>query len=166
MMSIVDAVATTVESICTVSGDLIKGDCAIVVNLPPKKRIALDFDHPKSPLTSNEVRCDFLFVSESEGVGYVVPLELSTNPNKDIDQALRQLQAGACYAQSKIRTGEGICFIPSLVTETLRKFPRKLLKRSDKKVQFHKHRRQIIRFPCGVSISTILKKRRRVKRHK
>lgn len=65
------------------SGDLSKGDCAIVVDVPPKKRIALDFDHPKSPLGCNEVGCDFLFLAESEGVGYIVPLELTTNSNKN-----------------------------------------------------------------------------------
>lgn len=156
MNSIVTLIHEAIDSECTKSSDLINGDCSVVIDVHPEQSITVDLDHSKSPIDINSTRCDFLYLAEVSDVGYVIPLEFSTHPEKNFDTALKQLQAGASFVQENISTTRNLCFCPSLVTKKLSKYQWNLLRRSKKKVSLHRCRQPIRRFSCGIRMSKIL----------
>ena len=159
MISAVDYVQRSIDLQCTVTGDLIKGKCSVIVDVTPGESVAVDFDHCLSPLGPSSRRCDFLYVAADKSICHVVPLELTANIGKNLDDAFHQLEAGAKFAQSLIPLGLNVRFCPAFIAPNLKKHTRELLRRKRRKIGFHKTRKPISWFLCGVCMSRILTRR-------
>ncbi len=156
MNSVVKCFQDSIDPRCTVSGDLVKGDCHVNVDISIGSSIAIDFDHCESPIDPNSTRCDFLYVADDNHASYLILMELTTNFDKSFDRILKQLRESAKYAQSRVPIGLSVVFCPALIATNLRKHTRSILKQQRKKISFHNMRRPVIWFLCGARLSEIL----------
>ena len=82
------------------------------VNLPKGDSpfIVIDMDHPESPVSNDETRCDYLFVGECNDKDWVVPIELKGKPRAK--RIVAQLQSGARFADKIVPKRAMVKFKP------------------------------------------------------
>ncbi len=99
MDGLLKCVLTKVNESCIVKARINKEGCRVSLRDAPAPRLIVDFDKNGSPLGSDQVRCDYLFIAEdSSGVGWVCPMELKRG-RFHTSKVVRQLQAGAQVAE-------------------------------------------------------------------
>ena len=156
MTSFTEKIRAQLNSNCIVHGDLAKGDCVVHVENTPPDSISVDFDHPNNPLGTKSTRCDFLYVAEQGDWVFVVLLELSTYPDKDVGSVFKQLRAGAAYAETQIASHTKICFSSLFVSRGLRRKHRMQLRNSKRKLKFHNHSSRVLLAQCGCYLWKII----------
>lgn len=114
----------------------------------PAPFILVDLDHPKSPVKSSSVKCDYLFFAAEGKAGlWVVPLELKSS-GVNANRVSVQLQAGAKVAERIARGKSPVRFVP--IVACGRKVHRKQYQElAQKRIRFRKGRHAIKLMQCG-----------------
>jgi len=142
---------------CLVKGRLRKEGCNIPMTGAPDTRLIVDFDKPGAPLSSSEVRCDYLLIAEgADGFGLVVPLELKRG-RLHADKVVRQLQHAASAAEDFISRDERVKFRPVAASGSASKYDRRTLRKKTSKVRFHGHAEPVRRISCREHLAGVLR---------
>ena len=122
------------------------------VSLPSKchHRVLIDMDHRESPAEKHGKRCDFLFVGEAKGEGWVVPIELKKGKASSSEVVL-QLQAGAKVAEKIVPKNAEISFRPVVAAGRFDKYERGLIR--EKEVKFRRMCELVRWIRCGESLA-------------
>lgn len=153
MSGLVETVRKQVDKNCVTSGRLQKQGCIVLLKDAPKPHLTIDFDKPGSPLSQEDVRCDYLFVADDADVsGWVVPLELKSGTFK-ANSVTQQLQAGARAAERLVSRRMAVNFRPVLAYGGgMNKAQRSKLREDDSKVKFHETLEVIRWIKCGSAL--------------
>ena len=111
-MGLVDDVSANVPAECLVNRAQAQG-CSVSLNGAPSPYVLIDMDCHSLEVSRNASRCDFIFVS-GDG-NWLVPMELKRGKIDSHRQMVRQLEAGAEYANRVVPQGEEINFMPVAV---------------------------------------------------
>lgn len=130
-----------------------KEGCKVSLPSRCRQRVLIDMDHRKSPAEKRGRRCDFLFVGEAKGEGWVVPIELKKGKASSSEVA-PQLQAGAKIAEQVVPKDAEIMFRPVAAVGRLDKYERVLLRK--KEVKFREMRELVRRIKCGESLAKVI----------
>ena len=123
----------------------------------PSCRLIVNFDKPGSPLPHPARRCDYLLVAEGGHThGWVAVLELKGGRVHDVDDAVRQLQAGASAAEGLIPKNEPVCFRPVVVSRSISTHERNLLKKKSCAVRFRGRIEPVLLMSCGAALAKVL----------
>lgn len=152
-MTDLNMLRSTINPSCFVVSGLNKKGCKVKLDAVPSSRIVIDFDKAGSPLSSNDVRCDYLAVVNGSKTEFVIPLELMKG-GLDSSKVVVQLQAGANFAQKHISRNQVVSFRPVAVTGSAPKREREKLRNSP--VKFHGKAAIVDRIACGSSLSSII----------
>ena len=138
------------EGNCSVSLDQMSGDFALIhVDVP---------DDPSWSLAAKgEKRCDYLFVGGAgkRGNPWVIPLELTTYPDKPSGTIAGQLQAGAGIAESLIPKDAIVRFCPILASLNLSRYTR--LQLGKEWVKSRDTRTRVVEMECGECLTEVLR---------
>lgn len=153
MSGLVETVRKQVDKNCVTSGRLQKQGCIVLLKGAPKPHLAIDFDKPGSPVSQEDIRCDYLFVADDADVpGWVVPLELKRGAIK-ANSIVQQLQAGARAAEQLVSRHMAVNFRPVIAYGGgINKAERSKLKGGDSKVKFHGTLEDIRLIKCGSAL--------------
>lgn len=124
------------------------------VSLPSKcrHRVLIDMDPRESPAGKHGKRCDFLFVGEAKGEGWVVPIELKKG-KVNSSEVVPQLQAGAKVAEKVVPKDAELRFRPVVAYGRIRKHERNLFQEEKNKIWFREMREPILLIKCGSSLN-------------
>ena len=111
-MGLVDDVSANVPAECLTNRAQAQG-CSVSMNGAPSPHILIDMDCRSLGISSNASRCDFMFVSDDGN--WVVPMELKRGKIDSHRRMVRQLEAGAKFANRVVPQGEEVNFIPVAV---------------------------------------------------
>lgn len=123
------------------------------MSLPSKcrQRVLIDMDHRESPAEKHGKRCDFLFVGEAKGEGWIVPIELKKGKASS-SEVVPQLQAGAKVAEQVVPKNAELRFRPVAAYGRIRKHERNLFREEKNKIRFREMREPILLIECGSSL--------------
>ena len=138
MVGLVEQVRTKVNQSC-LAKTIKKEGCSISLNGAPASRLIVDFDKNGSPLSSDQVRCDYLFIAEdSSNAGWVCPVELKSG-GLSASEVVGQLQAGAQVAEQIVPQNTPAKFRPvAAIGDGIHIAEINALKRKSNRVSFHK----------------------------
>ena len=111
-MGLVDDVRARLPDECIVNRARGQG-CAVSLSRAPRPYMLIDMDCRALNLSQNAARCDFIFVSD-EG-NWIVPMELKRGKIDSGSQIVRQLTAGAEYADRVVPRRADVNFVPVAV---------------------------------------------------
>lgn len=155
MIGLVKAVRAKVSESCCAK--LCKKE-GCKVSLPSKCRqqVLIDMDdHQESPAEKHDKRCDFLFVGEAKGDGWVVPIELKKGKASS-SEVVPQLQAGAKVAEKVVPNNVELRFRPVAAYGRIRKHERNLFQEEKNKIRFREMREPILLIKCGGSLDQVI----------
>lgn len=114
MAGLVEQVRTNVSKSC-ITAKIKKKGCSVSLNGAPAPRLIVDFDRPGSPLSSDQERCDYLFIAEdSSDAVWVCPIELKRG-GLSASKVVAQLQAGVQVAEQIVPQNTPAKFRPVAV---------------------------------------------------
>ena len=148
MISLVKAVRAKVSESCCVRVCKKEG-CKVSLPSMCRQRVLIDMDHRESPAEKHGKRCDFLFVGEAKGEGWVVPIELKKGKASS-SEVVPQLQAGAKVAEKVVPNNAEISFRPVVAAGRFDKYERGLIR--EKEVKFRKMCELVRWIRCGKSL--------------
>ena len=119
-----------------------KEGCKVPLPSVWRSGVLIDMDHPESPAEKHGKRCDFLFVGEVEGEGWVVPIELKKGKASS-SEVVPQLQAGAKIVEKVVLNNEKVSFRPVVAAGRFDKYERDPLRK--RRVKF----RGMRKIECG-----------------
>ena len=142
---------------CLIERGLKKDGCEVVMTDAPRPRLVVDFDKPCSPVDRNAARCDYLVIAEDpQGFGWVAPLELKRG-RLDVDEVVKQLQAGACAVKDRVPKDVPVKFVPVAVTGSVSKDAHNKLRDKRNRIRFHGHMVRVRRISCGAPLVEVLR---------
>lgn len=159
MIGLVNEVCKQVAHTCLASDIRRHGQekCSVDLESAPEPNLIVDFDKPGSPLGKKDVRCDYLFVADSEGDrSWVVPLELKKGALK-VTKVVKQLHAGASVAERLVSKNRKVEFRPVAVCGRAAKAARNFLKENCNKVEFHGSCNEVRLLICGEPLTKALR---------
>ena len=115
-------------------------------------RVVVDLDCTALHMT-NDTRCDYLFVSETNVHVIVAPIEFKQG-SLSATHVLHQLDQGAARANEWLPTLQKFEFVPVLAHQGLRRPERDRLRKA--KLTFRNRRAQVKLARCGSRIAAIL----------
>lgn len=159
MTSIVRKLRRVVHKDCLVEGTLLKNGCQVKMDGVPEPKATLDFDHKKSPLGADDLRCDYLVVAESKDrVDWIVPVEIKSGKLEDADHAVRQLRAGLSVIDGSAVGAGGIRLRPVIAHgRKTHRNQRKKLKLRKNRIDFHGASRYAKLIRCGSKLASVLR---------
>ena len=103
---------------CLTQGKLRKKGYGIWLTDISPERLTIDFDNDNSPLSKEEIRCDYLLIADCDrDFILVASIELKSGRFK-IRKVIAQLRAGSQIAELHISKNEHVKFISVLVSGT------------------------------------------------
>ena len=90
--------------------------CSLDLSDAPTPSILISLESEFAGLAADEIRCDYLFVGESDGDGgfWIAPIELTTGRKRALE-FFRQLSAGADFADRHLPQNIDVRFRPIAV---------------------------------------------------
>ncbi|MXY53202.1 MAG: hypothetical protein F4Y86_11855 [Gammaproteobacteria bacterium] len=128
--------------------------CSVSLAGAPSRHVVVDMDSDSLGI-SNDTRCDYLFVSEADGLTCVVPIEMKQGSLKAA-RVVVQLQAGADFANQHLPNLPGFKFVPILAHQGLPKAERNRLRERSRAVKFRKQKALAKTIRCGAPIAAQL----------
>ena len=158
MTALLKCLRCALDGTCLVNGGLNKGGCKVVMTNMPASRVVVDFDKPGSPLANDATRCDYLLVADDTGNSgsWVAVLELKRG-KLHADQAVRQLQAGACAAEKLVPPGEAFRFRPVVASGGMPTHERLQLRDKSNMVVLQGKKKHVRLMKCGDRLVTALR---------
>ena len=152
MIGLVKAVRAKVSKSCCVKVCKKEG-CRVSLPSKCRQQVLIDMDHRESPAEKPGKRCDFLFVGEAKGDGWVVPIELKKGKASS-GEVVPQLQAGAKLAEKVVPKNAELRFRPVVAAGRFDKYERGLLRK--KEVKFRGMRELVRWIKCGESLAKVI----------
>lgn len=152
MSDLVKAVRTKVSESCCVKVCKKEG-CKVSLPSKCRQRVLIDMDHRESPAEKHGKRCDFLFVGEAKGEGWVVPIELKKGKASP-SEVVPQLQAGAKVAEKIVPKNAELRFRTVVAAGRFGKYERGLLRK--KEVKFRGMSELVRWIKCGESLAKLI----------
>ena len=155
-MGVAEAIRAKIDPKC-VTRQCREGNCEVSIHDTPETSFAIRMDHPRSPVSRNGRRCDFLFVGSMHhgGEEWIVPMELKAGEVKASEVAA-QLRAGTEAANQLVPPGANIRFRPVVASGKIHKDERMKLLRSSNKITFRGKKEVIRRIRCGDPLTQAL----------
>lgn len=117
-------------------------------------RLIVDMDCKDLPLTSNEPRCDYLFIGNEN---WVVPLELKRG-RVEAGEVTTQLRAGAAFAEQIVPFDADVRFRPVVgYGGRLARSQSEALKRKGAKIRFQGKEYEVRAIRCGRQLAPVLR---------
>lgn len=129
-----------------------KEGCRLHKKKLPKPNVIIDLD--MVPITNDSKRADFLFASDDSG-GWIVPIEMKKG-TPDVQKSARQLQASTKIAEAWTSAVSVQNFLAVLVSGSLRKAQKDLLRKRSNMVRFGNRNHVIERLACGDALRKAL----------
>ena len=149
MSSLVAAVAGKVDLHCR-TNYCKKGNCSVLMNDAPAKRLIVDLDCATLPIAANRKRCDYLFIGEQGRAAWVVPMELKGGRFTGAE-VVKQLQGGSHVAHAWLPLGSAFQFIPVLAHgPSVHNKDLKVLRRN--KIKLRGKKRQTVLLRCRAKL--------------
>ena len=158
MCELVEVLKKLIPSECHARKKCTKKGCNVPLTGAPLPYLLVDMDCSGLDIPADSGRCDFLFVGceSTRGADWVVPLELKSG-SPDATDIVKQLQAGAQFAQDRIPAQPESTFLPVAVYGgKLHSAQIKKLKKS--KILFHGKPYEIKLHRCKTPMKEILQK--------
>ena len=143
-----------------------KEGCNVPLRDAPSPYLLVDMDCRTLDIPADSGRCDFLFVGceSTRGADWVVPLELKSG-SPDATDIVKQLQAGAQFAQDRIPAQHESTFRPVAVYGgKLHRAESDKLKSKRSRIPFRGKRYEIELHRCKTPMKKILRKKASAKR--
>lgn len=122
--------------------------CSVSLKNVPQPFFLIQMDCDKLPIGQNEKRCDYIFIGGSDRV-WIVPMELKKG-DLGASEVMKQLQAGAQFAERIIPRNEQIFFLPIAVFGgKAHPTERRKLRQSANRIRFRNQRFNIQLLKCG-----------------
>ncbi len=155
---LVEDLKSSIHSKCDHAGKCTKKGCNVPLTGAPSPYLLVDMDCRALGIPADSGRCDFLFVGceSTRGADWVVPLELKRG-SPDATDIVKQLQAGAQFAQDRIPAQHESTFLPVAVyggklhSAQINKFKRS-------RILFHGKKYEIKLHHCKTPMKEILQK--------
>ena len=155
MTDIVSQVRERVSSECLVTRCQKEG-CSLRLNNAPTPYILIDMDHPQTPVSQNERRCDYIFIGGGND-SWLAPMELKRG-KPSASEIVPQLRASAIIADRIIPPGEQVRFRPIAVFGgDLNRIERERLLRDDNLIRFRDQRIPVRLLRCGRPLADALR---------
>lgn len=151
MIGLVKAVRAKVPESCCAKLCKKEG-CKVSLPSMCRQRVLIDMDR-ESLAEKHDKRCDFLFVGEAKGEGWVVPIELKKGKASS-SEVVPQLQSGAKVAEKVVPKNAEISFRPVVAAGRFDKYERGLLRK--KEVKFRGMSELVRRIKCGESLAKLI----------
>ncbi len=153
-----ERVSESINQSCQSTGKVSRVGCRVDMTDVPTPKLIIDFDKPRTPLSGNEVRCDYFLVSKDQNsdFSWVAVLELKAGSLKT-SQAVKQLQAGASAVEKLISKGEAIRFRPVVVCRGMHNEQIKILREKSNHIKLHEKKEPIRHIRCGSKLMNALK---------
>lgn len=133
-----------------------KRGCHVLLRKAPKPRLVIDFDSAGSPLNENQVRCDYLFIADSQDHdGWVVPIELKKGA-LNAKEVHRQLSTGAVVSKKKEPHYANVKFRPTAALGSIHIAERNKLKQQRFAVKYRGVYEPIRLLKCGSDLGGAL----------
>lgn len=145
MIDLVKAVRAKVSKSCCVKVCKKEG-CKVSLPSNCRQQVLIDMDDRESPAKKHGKRCDFLFVGEAKGEGWVVPIELKRGKASS-SEVVPQLQAGAKVAEKVVPKNADLRFRPVVAAGRFDKYERGLIRK--KEVKFRGMSGLVCWIECG-----------------
>lgn len=149
MIDLVKAVRAKVSKSCC-DKPCKKEGCKVSLPSKCRQRVLIDMDHRESPAEKRGRRCDFLFVGEAKGEGWIVPIELKKGKASS-SEVVPQLQAGAKVAEKIVPNNAELRFRPVVAAGRFDKYERGLIRK--KEVKFRGMSELVRWIKCGESLA-------------
>ena len=117
--------------------------------------VALNKDICRAPAESS--RCDYLLVAGRRNDCWIIPIELTSGPNKKPSVVKKQLDAGAELANRHLHQSTKVKLLPVFANNGIRKSDRDRMKKV--KVKFRGRTEFLRLLSCGDPLSNALKQR-------
>ena len=135
-----------------------KEGCRVPLKNIPCAFVVIDLDKRGSPLSRQETRCDFLFISESsDGSCIFSPLEFKKGA-LDAGKVVQQLQSGVDILENHSEFVRNVELVPVAVSGQNPKTQLSKFKKSNYHVRFKGKLIRIIHMRCGTSLAHTLEK--------
>lgn len=156
MSGLIESVRAEFDAGCMASGSLNRRGCSASLEGVPKRHLVIDLDKPSSPLSGDEMRCDYLlFAEERDEEDWFVPLELKKGRLRP-SKVVSQLQAGARAAIEAVGS-RSVNFVP-VVASGGRNHRADLTKLKEAKVRFGDRPKTVRVMRCGGRLVDVLKR--------
>lgn len=133
-----------------------KRGCHVSLHKIPNPHLIIDFDKADSRVDQNEIRCDYMFIADSQDHdGWVVPIELKKGA-LHATKVHRQLSAGAVVAEKMVPHCANIKFRPTAAFGSIHIAERNKLKQRNFTVKYRGAYEPIRLLKCGASLSGAL----------
>ena len=152
MSALVSSVAQEVDDDCH-TNKCKRGKCSISLNDAPAPRLIVDLDGAALPIQQDQKRCDYLFIGEQDGTGWVVPIELKGGGFK-VDDVAEQLQGGSNVADAWLPLGSPFQFVPVLAHRGIHRHDRDKLRYKQINLRGQGKRIKLLR--CGAKLKNVL----------
>lgn len=156
MANLVSRIQSTIHKTCHARKCEMSG-CSVGLKNAPQPFFLIQMDCDKLPIGQNETRCDYIFIGGSDRV-WLVPMELKKG-DLGTSEVMKQLQAGARFAENIIPRNEQVSFFPIAVFGgkahpiELRK-----LRQSANRIRFRGQRFNIQLLKCGSPLAEAINK--------
>ena len=158
MTGIVNEFAGKYQNAVETSQSLNKEGCRVPLKDILCSYVVIDLDKEGSPLSSQETRCDFLFISERpDGHCIFSPLEFKKGA-LDASRVVEQLQSGANLLEDHPTCSENAKLAPVAVSGQNPKAQLSKLAKSSYQIRFNGRLVKISHMKCGNSLVDILEK--------
>ena len=133
-------------------GQLKRVGCRLLKDNLPMPNVIIDLD--KIPTAGDSKRADFLFASNDSG-GWIVSIEMKRGaPN--VHKSAQQLQGATKIAEKWASSVDVQNFLAVLVSGSLRKAQKDLLRKQSNMVRFGNKNHVIERLACGDALRKVL----------
>lgn len=158
MTGIVDEYAKKYQSSITKSQTLNKEGCRVPLDNLSCSYVVIDMDKRGSPLSRQETRCDFLFISENQnGPCIFAPLEFKKGV-LDAGKVVDQLQSCVNILEDQAGFAKNVKLLPIAVSGQNPKIQLSKLEKSNYHILFNGKPVKISHMRCGARLANILEK--------
>lgn len=158
MTELVAMVRSRVNGTCIAEGKIRKKGCSVSLRERSQNHLVIDLDKLNAPQNQDQTRCDYLFVENILGEsGWVVPLELKRG-GVEASEVVRQLQAGADFAEKLVDKRLNVRFSPVVASRNMNKAQRDALRKPASGIRFHGKQVFVDRIRCGAPLADALRR--------
>jgi len=152
-MSLLQTVREQVSRECF-SNRCRKEGCLVSLSGAPESRVIVDCDCPRAPIDPDQQHCDYLvFAIADAGADWVIPMELKRG-RLNVGIAVRQLQGGACTAESLVPQNMDVRFRPIAVCRGIHRQQERQLRQL--RVRFNGRDVAVRLLRCGARLADAL----------
>ena len=165
MSSMVAAVKDQVDEGCLQEDNkkLSAKNCSLYLAGSPGPRLVIHFDKSGSPLGESDTKPDFLFLSDKggkdkkgqDGLGLLVPIELSAGRSKSALKIKDQLQAGVDWSDTAIPEQCQLQLLP-IYCGAIDNFEKSQINKASFRIKFRGSKESVLLRQCGSKLTEAL----------